>query len=79
MLDSKGNKLSSYAQISQEAVKFFQNLIGSVDANVSGCSHSFLAELFPNSLSAKTSSEMVRLVTPGEVRDVMFSFDGGKL
>ena len=50
-----------------------------MDANVSGCSHSFLAELFPNSLSAKTSSEMVRLVTPGEVRDVMFSFDGGKL
>ena len=34
----EGNKLTSYSQITNEAVTFFKKLIGTVDPNVVGCS-----------------------------------------
>ena len=43
--DAAGNKLTSFSQISGEAVNFFQNLLGVGNANVTGCSTELLAEL----------------------------------
>ena len=78
LMDSEGNKLTSYAQISQEAVSYFQKMLGKVDENVSGCTTTFLTELFSDCLSNEANSNMVRPVTPEEVSEAMFSIDGGK-
>ena len=43
LIDSEGNKLTTYEQISNEAVNFFKNLLGTVDLNVVGCSDEILA------------------------------------
>ena len=38
LFDDDGNKLEEFTQISDEAVPFFQKLIGTDDSMVSGCS-----------------------------------------
>ena len=45
LTDSNWNKLVTFADISNEAVTFFQKLIGTVDGEVVGCPQGLLAAL----------------------------------
>ena len=78
LIYSDGNKLISYSQITNKAVNFFQNLLGTTDANVSGCSKGLLAELLTDTLSNEAATDLVRLVSPVKVKATMFSIDGGR-
>ena len=37
LIDDEGNLLKTFPQISNEAISFFQNLLGKVDSEVTGC------------------------------------------
>ena len=76
--DVNGNKLTTYEQISDEAVNFFQTLLGTVDPKLIGCSEEILVELLPRVVSVERVSELVKEVTQEEVKASMFSIDGGK-
>ena len=76
--DVNGNKLTTYEQISDEAVNFFQTLLGTVDPKVIGCSEEMLAELLTRVVPAEGVSELVKEIMQEEVKASMFSIDGGK-
>ena len=78
LTDSDGNKLTEHSQISNEAINFFQHLIGTKDEQVRGCSKDLLAEILPDSMSNEAGHELIRPVTPEEVKASMFAIDGGK-
>ena len=76
--DADGNRLTTYTHISNKAVIYFQSLLGTIDDHFSGCAERILAELLLDILIAAASSDIVRPVTPKEIKDIMFSIDGGK-
>ena len=70
--------MATYEEISQEAVNFFQKLLGLVDPNVKRCSRSLLAELHPKTLSDEAQTDLIKEITPEEIKVAMFAIDGGK-
>ena len=46
LLNSEGKRLNSYQELADEAVSFFQKLIGTKDAGISSCSPHILEELY---------------------------------
>ena len=77
LTDAEGNRLTSPTQISEEAVGYFEKLIGTVDENVEGCLEEILEELFPR-LPEEASTELIRPITSEEIKQSMFSIDGEK-
>ena len=57
--DAEGNILTTYTQISNEAVTYFQNLLRTTDVHVTGCNERLLEELLPDKLIIEASSEIV--------------------
>ena len=78
LIDSQGNRLNSYSQISNEAVSFFQRLLGTPDVNVTGCPHALLSDLLPKTLTDEAQLELVRPIIPEEVRATIFAIGGEK-
>ena len=78
LTDLEGHKLISYDQMSNEAVTFFQKLIGTVDEKVEGCPQPLLQELLGVSLPEEAIPELIRQVTPEEVKSSMFSIGSDK-
>ena len=76
--DATGNKLTSFSQISGEAVNFFQNLLGVGDANVTGCSTELLAELLQVKLSTEAIANLCKIVTSEEIKVTMNEINGDK-
>ena len=70
--------MTSYEEISQEAVNFFRKLLGSADPNVKRCTGSLLAELHPKTLSDEAQADLIKEITPEEIKAAMFAIDGGK-
>ena len=77
-MDSKGNRLTTYSHISQEAILFFQKLLGTVDYKVEECTQALLTELLQVSLSSEMAVELVKPVTPAEIKSIMFGINGEK-
>ena len=75
LTDEQGNKLSTYAQISQEAVSFFKKLLGTIDSNVTSCPMEILSELLPKTLSDEAQLELARQITLEEVKATMFAIE----
>ena len=71
LTDLEGHRLISYDQISNEAVTFFQKLIGTVDQKVEGCPQPLLQELLGVSLPEEAIPKLIRQVTPEEVTSSM--------
>ena len=78
LTDLEGHKLISYDQMSNEAVTFFQKLIGTVDEKVEGCPQPLLQELLGVSLPEEAIPKLIRQVTPEEVKSSMFSIGSDK-
>ena len=78
LIDSNGNKLTSFNQISIEAVGFFQNLIGRKDDGVKGCTQELLAEILQTVLPENARSEICRSVSLEEIKVSMFAINGDK-
>ena len=77
-MDSAGNRLSTFAQISQEAISFFQKLLGEVDPKIEGCSQVLLTELLQGKLSAEATTELIKPVTSEEIKTTMFAINEDK-
>ena len=75
LIDKQGNRLSTYAQISHEAVSFFQRLLGTVDSNVTNCPMEILSEILSKKLPDKAQLELVRKITLEEVKATMFAIE----
>ena len=75
LTSSEGNKLTSYSQIYDEDVTFFQKLIGTTDENIFCCSKAVLADLLFVSLPSEVSQELIRPVTSKDVKKTMFSIE----
>ena len=73
-----GVKLTSLAQIYEKAVSFFQNLIGTVDQQVTGCPRHILEEILQPTLSSEDATILGRSVIHEEVKEAMFSIGSGK-
>ena len=78
MVDANGNRLYSFSQISNEAISYFQNLIGTKDARVVGCTQDFLEEIIKIVLPEDAATVLSQPITPEEIRSSMFSINGDK-
>ena len=78
LIDTHGNKISTYDQISQEAISFFEKLLGTADPGVVGCSTTILKELLPKVLPDEAQKDLIRPINPKEVKGTMFAIDGEK-
>ena len=78
LIDANGNKLYSFSQISNEAVSFFQNLIGTKDDQVTGCAQEILEEIIQTVLPLDAASNISKPITLEEIRSSMFSINGDK-
>ena len=78
LTDSKGNKITEYSQISNEVINFIQQLIGTKDVNVRRCSKDLLVEIQYVTMPTEVEQELIRQVTPKEMKASMFSIDRGK-
>ena len=78
LIDTGGNKLTRFDQISSEAVMFFENLLGTVDLNESGCSKEVLGELLTTKLSREAALDMSRPVCSEEIKLTMFGINREK-
>ena len=71
LTDVNENKLESFSQISNEAVNFFQKLIGTANDQVVGCSQRQLTELLAVSLPGEAHHALTRSISPKEVKHSM--------
>ena len=78
LTNSNGEKLTLFAEISNEVVIFFKKLIGTEDAKVIGCSRSLIIELFAVYFPKEVHLALTRSVTAEEVNNLMFSITGDK-
>ena len=77
LIDSQGRKLTTYSQITNEAVSYFQQLLGTVDINVIVCPKMLLAELL-SGISEGSQSDLIRPISADEIKATMFSINGDK-
>ena len=77
LMDPEGRKLTTYTQITNEAVSYFQQLLGVTDANVSGCPKVLLAEMLPG-ISESSQADLIRPISVEEIKATMFSINGDK-
>ena len=73
----RGKKLTTYTKISNEVVSFFQKLLGAVDGNVNSCPTIILEELL-HSIAKDAQANLVRPITPAEIKEAIFSIKGDK-
>ena len=78
LLNSEGRRLNSYQELADEAVSFFQKLIGTKDAGVSGCPYHILEELYTTVLTDEAQTELAKPITPEEVKAAIFSIGDDK-
>ncbi|KAK8624175.1 hypothetical protein V6N13_065528 [Hibiscus sabdariffa] len=71
-----GTVLHTQAEIADEAVRFFQNLLGSSDAAVSGCNLQLLKGIIGYSFSDFAVVELSKKVTRDEVKAAVFEHCG---
>lgn len=71
-MNAEGKKLSSFSEISNEAISFFQSLIGKKDDRVIGCSRDILNEIVQTTLPVDATLELSKEVTAEEIKSVMF-------
>ena len=69
MIESEGNRLSTFSQMAEEAIRYFQNLLGTEDDEIIGCPSIVLAELV-NTIPATTQ---VKPVTQEEIKSTIFA------
>ena len=73
-----GVKLTTFIQISEEAVSFFQKLIGTVDTQVIGCPRHILEEILHPILSIEEAADIGRPISDAEIKAAMFSIGSDK-
>ncbi|XP_039008413.1 uncharacterized protein LOC120136440 [Hibiscus syriacus] len=73
LIDENGNWLETYDQMSAEVVKFFSNLIGTVDPTVKEISTNQLKDLIQFSFSVDKAEALVKNITKEEIKDAFFS------
>ena len=78
LIDVDGHKLSSFDQISNEAVGFFQKLIGQRDVEVTGCNKELLSEIVQTVLPESAGVELCKAISSEEIRESLFSINGDK-
>ena len=78
LTDANGVQLTTFSQISNEAVSFFQNLLGARDSNVVNCQGSILEELLDFSISEEVAAVLCSPVTAEEIKNSMFSIGNEK-
>ena len=62
LINSEGNRLSTFSQMAEEVIRYFQNLLGTEDNEVTGCPSIVLTELV-NTIPAAVQEKLVKLVT----------------
>ena len=72
-----GVKLISFSTIANEAISFFQGLLGKKDENVTRCL--ILLELLHNTLPREADFVLCRPITADEIRMTMFGIRERKL
>ena len=77
LIDARGKKLTNYTEISNEAVSFFQKLLGAVDVNVNSCPTVILEKLL-HPISEDAQADLIRSITPIKIKEAMFSINGDK-
>ncbi|KAL4369287.1 hypothetical protein GQ457_05G000700 [Hibiscus cannabinus] len=78
LLNSHGQKLESYEDISSELIDYFSGTLGVKDANVQGVPDSLLKEILGCELEDEVREAMLAPVTREDVRVVMFGMNGNK-
>ncbi|CAN1177339.1 Transposon TX1 uncharacterized 149 kDa protein [Linum perenne] len=75
-----GTHCTSSDSIAKEAVRFYTNMLvlREADAHVVSNSHAYFDDLISKKLLDRNARMMVHSVTPGEVRDAMFSLNSEK-
>ena len=76
--DAKGQVLTSFQQISNEDVTFFQNLLGTTDPNVEECPQDLLAEILQFRLPTDAGLDLEKPVTAEEIKTSMLGINGEK-
>ena len=78
LIDDEGNLLKTFPQISNEAVRFFQNLLGKVDSTVTRRSQDVLTDLLKDKLTPEEAEELIKPVSIEEIKSTMFAIKGDK-
>ncbi|KAL4302194.1 hypothetical protein GQ457_10G025130 [Hibiscus cannabinus] len=78
LLNSHGQKLESYEDISSELIDYFSGTLGVKDANVQGVPDSLLKEILGCELEDEVREAMLAPVTREDIRVVMFGMNGNK-
>ena len=78
LTDANGVKLTTFAQISNEAVAYFKKLIGTRDEAVSGCPMNIFKKLLHYSVAEVVALALFKLVSAEEIRQIVFSIGNDK-
>ena len=70
LTSADGIKLNTFSQISEEAISFFQNLLGTKDEQVTQCN--VLPDLIQSNLTDEAVAELCKPVYAKEVKESMF-------
>ncbi|XP_039020908.1 uncharacterized protein LOC120152868 [Hibiscus syriacus] len=73
LIDENGNRLESFDHISAEVIKFFSNLIGTVDPAVKEIQPILLKDLIQFSLPVEKAAALEKGITKEEIKDAFFS------
>ena len=78
LTNAAGVKLTSLPQISEEAISFFQNLLGTEDTHVVGCPRHLLEEILDGTLLSNEALHLSRPIIAEEIKDAMFGIGNDK-
>ena len=78
LISSEGNRISTFSDMAEEAVSFFQKLIGEKDDNVSGCPSEILSELVTSTISEEAQCDLIKPIKLTEIKSTLFAIGGEK-
>ena len=78
LINTDGVKLTSFPQIANEAISFFQKLLGTVDNQVTGCPKHILEELLQSTLFLQEASNLCMPISFEEIKAAMFGIGNEK-
>ena len=78
MINLEGNRISTFSDMAEEAVNFFQRLIGTKDDNVTGCPSEILYGLVTSTISEEAQCDLIKPIEPTEIKSTLFAIGGEK-
>ena len=78
LVDANGNQLTIFSQISEKAIKFFKDLIGTKDHGVTGCSSTILKDILGEAINEEVANALSKHISVEEINQTVFSIGNDK-